>query len=233
MLGRIVFGAFLFWVIAGLIFTCLPTAPQQVEHWPIPVFLQSFVKLCLAIGDPLLILLAFCNSHLVAWKYWGDKSARFWGGCVLVISAVVETLGVETGWIFGKYTYTTHFGPMLGVIPAVIPMAWHVVLTQSVFIVRSLAPQARRGVQTALSATLVTAYDGVLEPFATQVKGYWFWDHGTVPIQNYVAWWAMSYLLIHFLAPVESKRLKSDLRPWGIIGGTLLIFLVGRWMRGV
>ncbi|MCE0483417.1 MAG: carotenoid biosynthesis protein [Methylacidiphilales bacterium] len=232
LLEKIMLGAFLFWSAAGLIFTLSHITPDIVAHWSVPAWLEHFVVGCLQTGDPILILLAFANTHLHAARQWSPATARRWGLIILAAAFAVETLGAETGFPFGHYHYTDHFGPMLGVIPLTIPFAWHIVVTNALFVVRALFPHAPRGQEAALAALLCMAYDFILEPFATRAKGYWIWADGTIPLSNYIAWFVVSGSLVFFFAPSLANRFRADPRPGLILGLTILIYLAGRWAAG-
>ena len=227
-LEKIFFCAFLFWSVMGLIFTIGHIAPSNVAGWSIPSWLRQFILLCLKYGDPFLILLAFANTHLHAARQWSPSVARRWGLIVLVCSFGVETVGAMTGFPFGVYHYTDRFGPLLGVVPMTIPLAWHVVVTNALFIVRIAMPYVGRLKEALLAALLCTAYDFILEPFATTIKRYWIWSNG-IPVSNFVAWFVISGLLLWFFAPTQGLRFRGDPRPWVILGITVLIFLTGRW----
>ncbi len=82
--------------------------------------------------------------------------------------------------------------------------------------------------EAGLTALICTAYDFVLEPFATGAKQYWIWRDGTIPLQNYAAWFVVSGLLVWIFAPTLSARYPRDFRPAAILGMTLLIFVLGR-----
>jgi uncharacterized membrane protein len=224
------FAAFLLWCGAGLIFTLLRISPEAISHWPVPGWLADFVGFCLRTGDPILILLAFANTHLLAARQWTPGMARRWGAIVLVSALAVETLGATTGFPFGRYQYTDRFGPLLGVVPLTIPLAWHVVVTNALFIVRWLRPHCSRMIEAALAGLICTVYDFVLEPFATAVKHYWNWSDAVIPLQNYLAWFVLSGLMVWFFAPTAWTRFPRDPRPQTILGLTVLIFLAGRWM---
>jgi uncharacterized membrane protein len=223
---KILFGAFLFWSAAGLIFTIAHFDPAAVARWPVPAGLAAFVEACLFTGDPILILLAFANSHLHAARQWNPALARRWALLVLVCALAVETLGVYTGFPFGSYRYTHRFGPLLGVVPLTIPLAWHVVVTNAWFLARAFARS--RLAQATLTGAICTLYDFILEPFATGPKHYWMWQNGQIPLQNYIAWFFLSGLLAWFFAPQATPRYPRDPRPALLLGLTLLIFAAGR-----
>jgi putative membrane protein len=228
LLEKIVLGAFAFWFACGLIFTLGRIGPETVAAWPLPGWLHAFVALCLSTGDPILILLAFANTHLLAARQWGASLARRWALIIIVLSLAIETCGALTGFPFGAYAYTDKFGPILGVVPLTIPLAWHVVLTNALFVVRTIAPHLPRWGEAAAVGLIATLYDSVLEPFATRVKDYWQWrGNDAVPLQNYVAWFVIGSLLVAAFAPTSATRAARDPRPALILGATVLLFLAG------
>lgn len=227
---RTVLGAFLFWSAMGLLFLFLGTTPARAEAWPVPRGLGLFIAACLRHGDPVLLLLAFANAHLLAARRWGAAVARRWALTVLFCAFALETVGVLTGSPFGRYAYTGRFGPQIGSVPLVIPLAWHVVLTHALLLVRARLPFARRRLEAPLAALLCALYDAVLEPFAWKARGYWVWEEGAVPLQNYAAWFVLSLVILRYLAPPRDRLempAPPDPRTWIVPGAMLLIFLVG------
>ncbi|HUB67022.1 MAG TPA: carotenoid biosynthesis protein [Candidatus Methylacidiphilales bacterium] len=224
---KIAFGAFLFWTAAALIFTLLRISPENVARWPVPGWLAGFVDLCLGTGDPILILLAFANTHFHAARQWTSTTARRWALIVCGVAFGVETAGAWSGFPFGSYHYTDRFGPLLGLVPFTIPLAWHVVVTNALFMVRAVGRYLSRKLEAVGAALICAAYDFVLEPFATRAKHYWEWSAGQPPAQNYAAWFAISALLVWFFAPSDATRFPADRRPLLILGLTLLIFVAG------
>jgi putative membrane protein len=225
---KFLLGAFLFWSVAGLVFTLGRISPEEAAQWPVPPWLAYFIAGCISTGDPILILLAFANTHANAARQWGPARARRWALILLASSLALETLGVSTGLPFGDYRYTGRFGPMIGVVPLTIPLAWYVVVTNAFFLVGLVRGERSWGFQAALTALLCTIYDFVLEPFATTTKQYWIWQGGSIPLRNYAAWFVLSGLLAWFFAPRLETRYPRDIRPALIMGMTLLIFLSGR-----
>ncbi len=230
MWERVLFGAFLFWSAAGLIFTLGHLTPAVVSGWPVGKALRAFINGCVRTGDPILILLAFANTHVHASRQWTPTLARRWALIVLVCSLGIETIGAQTGFPFGIYHYTHRFGPLIGIVPLTIPLAWHVVVTNALFIVRRFLPHPSRFLQTATTALLCTLYDFILEPFATGAKSYWIWQGGTIPPQNYAAWLVLSFLLALIFSPKVATRYPRDPRPLVLLGATLLIFIAGGWL---
>jgi putative membrane protein len=226
---KIFFGAFLFWSVAGFIFTVAQITPGTIADSHLPGWLKDFVEGCIRTGDPLLILLAFANTHLHAAREWTPPVARRWALIILVCALGIEMIGVATGFPFGRYAYTDRFGPMVGGVPLTIPLAWHVVVTNAWFSAHWLTRDRSRILITGLTALICMLYDFVLEPFATGAKQYWLWRGDAIPLQNYAAWFVLSALLVWFFAPKCSERYPSDPRPPAILIATMLIFLAGSW----
>ncbi len=229
-LEKVALGAFLFWCACGLAFTLGRIGLATVAGWNLPDALRHFVEFCVAIGDPALIVLAFANTHLLAARHWGPAEARRWALWVIALSLAVETCGALTGFPFGRYAYTDRFGPEIGVVPLTIPLAWHVVLTNALLLVRAAAPHLPRSGEAAAVGLIATFYDAVLEPFAVRVKGYWAWQAtGAVPLQNYAAWFVISALLTLTFSAATTQRGTRDARPAILLGATLLLFVAGIW----
>jgi uncharacterized membrane protein len=227
VLDFIALAAFLIWSAAGLYFTTNHITADGIAKWQLPDPLRDFVDWCLSNGDPILILLAFINTHLHAARQWSDGAARRWAAIVLVFAFGVETVGAKTGIPFGDYHYTTQFGPMLWLVPLSIPLAWHVVVTNALFIIRSLAPHASQLTEAIVVGVICTLYDFILEPFATTVKHYWVWADKSIPPINYVAWFILSALLVRIFSPTLSNRFRFDPRPLLILALTVAIFIAG------
>lgn len=225
----IAFNAFLIWTAAGLIFILNHITPETTAHWKIAPELARFVESCLNYGDPILILLASASTHLHAVRQWSAGVARRWGLLILLCAYGIEALGAHTGIPFGQYHYTDSFGPMLYGVPLTIPLAWHVVVTNALFVVRAVMPHASRLTEAIVAGIICTLYDFVLEPFATTVKHYWIWTDKEIPPLNYVAWFILSALLIGIFSPTISTRHRLDPRPFLILFFTVLIFFAGEF----
>ena len=220
--------AFLIWSVAGLTFEIQHITPDTIAHWQISDFLRRFVGGCLHYGDEILILLAFINTHLHAARQWTAGVARKWAVIILLCSYAIEAIGTKTGLPFGEYAYTENFGPMLWLVPLTIPFAWHIVVTNALFIVRAILPHVSELVEALLVGVICTVYDFILEPFATTVRHYWNWSGGTIPHLNYVAWFVLSAALAYLFAPTLSTTYRRDPRPFLILLLTVVIFIAGK-----
>src|ERR1700761_1763952 len=120
----------------------------------------------------------FCLSALISWCF--------------------EQVGVATGLIYGAYHYSDKLGPKIGAVPAIIPLAWFMmiycawivahVLLDGTSSARSWGGMAARALVAAMA---ITAWDVVMDPGMARA-GNWTWENGGsyfgVPVQNYIGW---------------------------------------------
>lgn len=128
-----------------------------------------------------------------------------------VLSFLVEALGVNTGLIFGDYAYGPTLGPALLNTPLMIGVNWIVLVyichsvAVSLFgwlpakgIIRKTFDRAPALMAALLGGLLMVLYDFVLEPSAIALD-MWTWGGGGVPLQNYLAWFLISFVFILFI----------------------------------
>lgn len=108
-----------------------------------------------------------------------------------------EALGVNTGVLFGDYEYGTVLGPKLFGVPFLIATNW-VMLCIAAYSI-STRVTTNSYLQAALSASMVTAFDMILEPVAIKYR-WWWWQDVSVPIYNYVTWFVLAFLFVLMLS---------------------------------
>jgi putative membrane protein len=123
-----------------------------------------------------------------------------------------EWLGVNTGQIFGEYSYSKILGPGWQGVPYMIGIQWMVVvycagismamLHQKIFQLQPEGSQQFPKLLMAVSmiadaALIALIFDWILEPVAMKL-GYWSWKGGEVPWLNYASWWGVSALIMLF-----------------------------------
>ena len=119
-----------------------------------------------------------------------------WSISVIVGSFGIEWLGVQTGHIFGAYMYGQTLRPSIDGVPLSIGCAWFVMLIASVAVVQAIAPKSvtKSTVKLALCvASLMVFFDLFMEPAAGMLN-YWTWVDSRIPLQNYLAWFGLSFI---------------------------------------
>ncbi len=119
----------------------------------------------------------------------GSSRLLTWTVVTAVITLLLEIVGVETGLIFGAYTYGETLGLKLIGVPVIIGLNWVMVVLGAVTLMEKVT-----GVfwyKVLGTATITTLFDFVMEPVAMKLD-YWMWDGGTIPLQNYIAWAVIS-----------------------------------------
>jgi putative membrane protein len=144
----------------------------------------------------------------------------------LVICSVlfaVEYLGVRSGVPFGRYAYTDVLGFRVLGVPAAISLAWYSTVVNAWRVARGLVfsggPASAAGA-VALTGVLTLSLDILLEPMAAFVTGYWVWESGAIPLQNYSSWFLFSVLIAFLLSRTTPG---TPMRDREMIGGAVVI----------
>ncbi len=124
----------------------------------------------------------------------------------------VEVIGTNTGQLFGAYQYGEALGWKLWNTPIVMGVNWVMLIYCSGTVINSLLLNIPFFIKAAASASVMVVLDFFIEPVAIYCD-FWKWEAANVPIQNYLMWWLISFLLLlsfHFLAPkLENKVART------------------------
>lgn len=138
-----------------------------------------------------------------------------------------ELFGVQTGLLFGDYEYGRVLGPKIWGTPLMIGVNWLMlgycagVLSNAVLSSRSF------WLRGTFAAVLMVGLDVMIEPVA-MAYGFWSWEGNTVPLQNYLGWFAVAWpleLLFAYWHPEQRNKVGVALFSLQVIFfGALLIF---------
>jgi len=120
-----------------------------------------------------------------------DKTLFWWIGLSYFSTFLIEVIGVKTGFIFGDYSYGKTLGIKIFETPLIIGLNW-------VFVILGASLSAKRIFSNRFAAAFFTAFlavifDFLLEPVAVNLD-YWSWSGGIIPLQNYAAWFIISFI---------------------------------------
>ena len=128
---------------------------------------------------------------------------------VFIIGFIAEVIGVNTGWLFGNYSYGNILGFKWQQVPLMIGVNWIIIIYCCGISITTLLLKIIQPVTDSLpqpsntlkalsvitdSATLALIFDWIMEPVAIKL-GFWKWD-GEIPMYNYICWFVISLLLM-------------------------------------
>ncbi len=160
--------------------------------------LNVFQEVMRALASPIM----FGLGVWLFWECWRIYSQRerlklaLWSVGIIIASFGIEWLGVRSGKIFGSYVYGQTLRPSIDGVPISIGCAWFVMLIASMAVAQAVAPKfvARSLVKLAcFVALLMVCFDLLLEPAAVKLN-YWIWVNNHIPLQNYLAWFGLSFI---------------------------------------
>lgn len=165
----------------------------------IPAAIPYFLKLV-----PFHLLLMFA---VIIFSYNADvKRLLLFVSGVFLCGYLVEVLGVHTGKIFGSYYYGDTLGYKVAAVPLLMGVNW-VILIFSVGQTMKALKIRNSIASSALGAAVLVCFDFFLEPVAMKFN-YWQWDWHEIPVQNYVAWYIVSVILLKFYYALGLKQQK-------------------------
>lgn len=131
---------------------------------------------------------------------------------VFASSFIIEWWGVNTGFPFGGYSYSSVLLPLINGVPLAISFAWFVVSVNSYLAARFFLGSGGSAA-IAVSSVLILATDILLEPFASFINGYWMWSSGVIPLQNFISWFIIGILYslaIFFFIKWKAPGIKTS-----------------------
>jgi bisanhydrobacterioruberin hydratase len=132
---------------------------------------------------------------------------------VALLGFLAEWMGIKTGRVFGHYYYGNTLGVKLSGVPLVIPLNWALLVNAGILISNKFT---RSRLNTSLcSAALITLLDVSMEFCAARLD-YWHFDGGLAGLQNYLAWFVVSFLASSIFYPLL-KRGDARIAIWIIL----------------
>ena len=180
-----------------------------------PAFFLRFTPLTLVLTAGLLV------------AFQPGRGLAFWGFClsVVLLGFVAEVVGVNTGLVFGHYTYGATLGPKLWEtgVPPLIGLNWLVLTYVCGILARYLPlPELPR---TLLAALLMVGLDMCMEPVASRYD-FWHWSANVIPRQNFRDWFIFACIL-QMLFNRTSFTKRNPLVPLVYLTQLLFFFLLG------
>lgn len=125
---------------------------------------------------------------------------------IAITGFLVEVAGVHTGHIFGNYHYGNVLGIRLFDTPLIIGINW-LMLIYFVYHLTGLC-RIDRWTKLIAGSLLMVTYDLILEPVAIRMN-MWDWSGGEIPVQNYLAWFIISFVFLSLLHIFKVRVINS------------------------
>jgi len=160
-------------------------------------YLNLFEKLVPIHLLAVFVLILISHSH---------KNQEFWKFIVTTYIAgfVIELLGVHTGVIFGNYTYGYTLGFKLAEIPVIIGVNWILMIYSTGVFIKEFNIRSRM-LRSIVGAGILTIVDFFIEPVAVR-HDYWSWADFDIPIQNSLAWFVFSFIMLFMFYNLRFKK---------------------------
>ncbi len=170
--------------------------------------LLSFNSSFILQSTPFNLLLS--GSLLVWTQNEKNRYFYFFIAVSFVVGFSAEAIGVNTGLLFGNYSYGKALGFQWQKVPLVIGVNWFIVLYCSGISIHTLLTKVIKQVSIktmapppvlkaisviADGATLAVLFDWLMEPVAIKL-GFWQWADNDIPVYNYICWITISALLL-------------------------------------
>jgi len=195
---RLLLGLFLLQVALVWVRLCLPWPLLGSARWP----------------DGFLVVVTTATVLASLNRQLPGQNVMLASIIISLIAGAVQTLGALTAIPFGPYVYTQHIGQQLFYpLPWAVPLMWIAVILTSRGVAR-LTLRPWRKTQNygfrliGLTTLLVVVLDLGLEPFATHVRHYWFWNPTKLKLEwystpwvNFFGWAVTALLILAFSTP--------------------------------
>jgi putative membrane protein len=141
---------------------------------------------------PFALILGFAGVLLFHEAKWDLKTLTAFV-LVYISGFVIESVGVNTGLIFGEYIYGGTLGFQIFETPLIIGMNWLFL----VYVSSSLTERINSGKFNSFlfPPVLMVIYDLVLEQVAPDLC-MWNWKNEVIPLQNYIAWFVVAFIFV-------------------------------------
>jgi uncharacterized membrane protein len=121
----------------------------------------------------------------------------------------IEVIGVNTGLIFGHYTYENTLGFKIFNVPVIIGINWFILTYCAGVICDKI--KSSMYVKSCVGALMLVVMDLLIERIAPEYN-FWSWLNNIIPIQNYIAWFFISFILLLLFFKLNFDK-KNKLAP--------------------
>ncbi len=172
------------------------------------MYLAGLIGLSIPASQPLFQFLTpfhLLSSLLMIWFFQEKKDSKFYFGAafLIIFGFLIEVLGVQTGLIFGEYQYLTTLGIKIWDVPPIIGVNWFLLVYCAISLMNKyLSNDIHDFSKAVIGAFFLVSFDFIAEPVAISQQ-MWEWNRMIPPIQNYIAWYLVSFFLCFVLLKLK------------------------------
>lgn len=141
------------------------------------------------------------STCILLWYHaprWENRTIFFLVICYIT-GFLAELTGVQTGLIFGNYSYGEVLGPKISGTPLMIGVNWILLTYTAGMTANHLLPKLNPLSRAIIAASAMVALDVLIEPMAVKY-GMWSWSDGHIPLKNYFGWMGIALPLQYLFA---------------------------------
>ncbi len=157
---------------------------------------------------PFALLLSFFALFACNEKQPGTRLSLT-AALIAVAGFFIEVTGVNTGYIFGSYTYGKTLGPGILHTPLMIGLNWSFLVFATASITGK--PGLHPVIQILAASLMMVLYDFLIEHTAADLE-MWTWNDSLVPVRNYIAWFIIA-VIMHIVLRLLHVRPRLSLAP--------------------
>ncbi|WP_167856479.1 carotenoid biosynthesis protein [Hymenobacter metallicola] len=228
------------------------SASESTQHLPVPPVAPDTSHRRLRVAQGILLLfhvtgflgLAFSKdpsfylqfvplnlllTAVLLFAFQRERNFAFLSFCLttMAVGFFVEVVGIQTGRIFGQYSYGETLGLKWLGVPLIIGLNWVMLTYMGGVLARYLPlPGFLRAV---VGALLLVGMDVCLEPVAVRYD-FWTWAYDLIPLQNFKGWFAVALILQVFFNRSSFEK-HNPLVPFVYLLQLLFFFGLGLFIR--
>ncbi|HBC79526.1 MAG TPA: carotenoid biosynthesis protein [Bacteroidales bacterium] len=129
---------------------------------------------------------------------------------VFAAGFLIEAFGVNTGRVFGTYSYGNGLGVKVFGTPLLIGINWVLLVWCTAVIVEKTAIPAL--IKILFASSVMVLYDVIMEQVAP-VMNMWSFDEGNPPLRNYTSWFLIA-VIFHSLLKLAGIKPVNRIAPF-------------------
>lgn len=146
---------------------------------------------------------------------------------IFLIGFLVEMVGVNTGYIFGHYTYQETLGYSIYNTPVIIGLNWVFLIYTTASVLEQYKIPAI--LKIILASLMMVIYDLILEQVAPKMK-MWYWEDSIVPLRNYGVWFLLA-IIFHSLIVIFKVNTKNPLSIIVLVSQFIFFIFLALFLR--